>query len=62
MNAEKYFQKNGFIWGIGNFNSMNGQYLIRFDDWKMFEYWAKDSNNVWCSKSTAEWWQKEFVG
>lgn len=60
-NAKKYFQKNGFIWGIGNVNSLNGQYVIRFDDYKMFECWAKDSNNVWCSLAVAEKWLKKYV-
>lgn len=58
MTAESYFKKNGFIWGIGNAN----QYLIRFDDWNMFYYWAKDRNNVWCSQGEAEKWQKKYIG
>ena len=70
MNARKYFQEHGFIYGIseGIFpGDPHRNYLVFFDDWDMAEQFAKpcpllnETHRLVCA-NVAYRWQKQYVG
>lgn len=67
-NAETYFKKNGFIWGLSTKYGFGWEgYCIRFDDFEKALQWLETEEYDFrerelCSKTTAMKWQKKYIG
>lgn len=63
MDSEKYFDKNGFIYGIRYGLDRERNYLIYFDDFSRASWWAQhpqtDESHNLVSKTKAEEWRRK---